>query len=117
MNTETSYNSIQILSKNEGVYGAGRDVYFNQPVVLAILTITYITILISFTSVYVHYKKTQYCEEINKYSNSKRTGDRICLSYFIFLLLCISFRLLESVILLFNALDYSDSIGIKIWLV
>ena len=84
-------------------------------VVLVILTIVYIALATFLAILFGHVKKTQYVEDINRYSNSKRIGDRIFIWHFVFLQLCIFFRLVESIILMLNALGYGESV--KIWFI
>ena len=81
------------------------------------LTVAYVALTIALTAVFSHAKKHQYCEAINKNSNSKRTGDRIFLAHFIFLQLCIVTRLILTAILTFRSLGYFASSLHRVWLI
>ena len=83
---------------------------------IGFLTMIYIAMTVGLTLVFGRAKKNQYLDEINKGSRSKITGDRILLWHFIFLQTCLGCRLLESAIILYHELGYSDTREIREWL-
>ena len=83
---------------------------------IGFLTMIYIAMTVGLTLVFGRVKKNQYLDEINKGSRSKITGDRILLWHFIFLQTCLGCRLLESAIILYHELGYSDTSEIREWL-
>ena len=93
------------------------DAYFDYGYILVTLLLVYIALTISLTSVFSYAKKHAYCEDINKHSNSKRTGDRIFLSNFIFLQLCLVIRLILTAILMCRSLGFFDSYKHHVWLI
>lgn len=86
MNSVIGSSYLGHLFREDAPDSAGKDdAYFDYGPILVPLTVAYVALTIALTAVFSHAKKHQYCEAINKNSNSKRTGDRIFLVYFIFL--------------------------------
>lgn len=113
MDIKTSYNFLNQLYREH----SNKDNILSFSVHLTIMAVIYIVLAILLTALVSYVKKSQYVEEINRYSNSKRTGDRMFLWHFIFLQLCILFRLVNVIILLLHAFSYSSSSGsVKVWI-
>ena len=93
--------------------------YFGIAGVVLFLMLSYITMTVAITAVFSKVKKTQYCEEINKNSNSKKIGDKLFMWHFIFLQLCIIIRLILCSVLLLRLKGYlnpDDNLK-RVWLV